>query len=359
MIVLTNEDVEKLLDMRECIAALEQAYGDLGRQEAADIPRQDLLVGNSRPGAVHAFKTMSGSWPRKSVCALRLNSDIVEWPLVNNKRRRRKVPLSPPGGRYNGEVLLFSTETGQLLCMFNDGVVQKTRVGAASGLGAKYLARKNARVLGLIGTGWQAEAQIEAMCAVREFELVKVFSPTDENRKRFVERYRHKLKRDVIAVDTADAAAEGADVLVSATNSMTSTIEPRWLERGMHITVIRRSELSANVIAKVDRLVVNTKELVTAYSTKGWASANPEFQQGQYSPSKTDAIDYAQVPEMKDVVANLVPGRQTDEEITCYYNFKGIGLQFAAIGSLIYEKAVQKNLGLKLDDSYFTQSVHP
>jgi ornithine cyclodeaminase/alanine dehydrogenase-like protein (mu-crystallin family) len=359
MIILTNEDVEKLLDMTECVSALEQAYYDLGKNEAADIPRQDMLVSNSRPNAIHAFKTMSGSWPRRSVCALRLNSDIVEWPVVNNQRRRFKVPLSSPGGRYNGGVLLFSTETGQLLCMFNDGVVQKTRVGATSGLGAKYLARKNARVLGLIGTGWQAEAQIEAMCAVRDFALVKVFSPTVENKNRFVERYRKKLNVNIVTVDSDEEAADGVDVLVSATNSMNATIQAKWLKPGMHVTVVRGSELSTEVLTKVDRLVVNTKELVTVYPTRGWPSENPEFEHGDYSRSDTEVIDYARVPEMQEIVAGHVPGRQSEEEITCYYNFKGLGLQFAALGSIIYTKALEQGLGLKIDDSYFTQNVHP
>lgn len=86
---------------------------------------------NPRPEAVHAFKTMSGSWPQAGVAALRLNSDIVSWPEVGGEARRVKLPVSM-GGRYNGMVLLFSTDTGQLLCTFNDGYAQKTRAGAES-----------------------------------------------------------------------------------------------------------------------------------------------------------------------------------------------------------------------------------
>ena len=120
MLILTNKDVEQVLLMPECVSTLEQAYFDFGNQDAAEIPRQDLLVDNERPEAVHAFKTMSGSWPRAGVTALRLNSDIVSWPEVNGSPRRIKLPVSN-GQRYNGLVLLFSTATGQLLCTFNDG----------------------------------------------------------------------------------------------------------------------------------------------------------------------------------------------------------------------------------------------
>jgi ornithine cyclodeaminase/alanine dehydrogenase-like protein (mu-crystallin family) len=359
MIILTNEDIEQLLHMPNCVETLEQAYQDLGNGDAVDIPRQDSLVANNREGAIHAFKTMSGSWPRKGVCALRLNSDIVTWPVINGKARRYKVPLSEPGGRYNGSVLLFSTETGQLICMFNDGVVQKTRVGASSGLAAKFLARKDARLMGIIGSGWQAEAQLEAMCAVRQFDLVKVYSPTERNRRDFVERYRDKLKIDIVAVGDPGEAAGDADILVSATNSMAATIRPEWLRPGMHVTSVRGSEMSTEVLTKADRLVVNTKSLVSVYPARGWPSEVPEFYNGDYSRSDTSVIDYSTVPELKDVVAGLAPGRVSDTEITCFYNFKGLGLQFAAIGSIIYQEAKARGIGLKIEDSYFTQTVHP
>src|SRR5262249_13419151 len=154
-------------------------------------------------GAVHDLKTMSGSWPKAGMAAIRLNSDVVTGPIVNGLPRRVKLPLSEPGGRYNGQVLLFSTDTGQLVCMVNDGIMQRARVGATRGVAAKYLARKDAKVLGLLGTGFQAGGQLEAMCAVRDFERVLVFSPTEENRRRFVEHFRKRLDRDIRAVDSA------------------------------------------------------------------------------------------------------------------------------------------------------------
>src|SRR5438874_9119288 len=107
--------------MPECILAIEAAFRDLGNQDAVDIPRQDAIVPNPRAGAVHDLKTMSGSWPQAKLAAIRLNSDVVIGPIVNSQPRRVKVALSEPGGRYNGQVLLFSTDTGQLLCMVNDG----------------------------------------------------------------------------------------------------------------------------------------------------------------------------------------------------------------------------------------------
>jgi alanine dehydrogenase len=359
MWVIRNEEIEQFLRMQECIACLEDAYRDLGTRDAVDIPRQDMLVPNRREGAVHSFKTMSGSWPRAGVAALRLNSDIVSWPILNGAPRRVKLPVSQPDGRYNGSVLLFSTDTGQLLCIFNDGVVQKTRVGGSSGVAAKYLARKDSKVLGLLGTGWQAEAHLEAMCSVRQFEIVKVYSPNPENRRRFVERYRAKLNIGIEAVDSAEAAADGADILVSATNSMTPTIRPEWLKPGIHITSVRGSEIPRDVLTKIDRLVVNTSEPVSAFPARGWPSEVPEFTNGDYSRPDIGVFDMSKVPELKDVVAGNAPGRQAESETTCFHNYKGLGLQFAALGSIVYREATARKMGLFIEDVNFTQSVHP
>src|SRR5262245_49223703 len=260
MILLTNEDVEPLLNMPDCIAAIEAAFADLGHGDAVDIPRQDAIVPIARGGAVHDLKTMSGTWPKSGIDAVRLNSDIVTGAEVNCTSRRVKLALSDPGGRYNGQVLLFSTDTGQLLCIVNDGLMQRTRVGATSGVAAKYLARPDAKVLGLLGTGLQAGGQLEAMCAVRAFDVVKVFSPTAENRRRFAEHYRKLLDVDVRAVDSAEDAARGVDVLVTATNSLAPTVKPEWLKPGMHLSSVNRTELLPAIFERVDRLIVNARE---------------------------------------------------------------------------------------------------
>lgn len=358
MLILTNEDVEQILHMPECVATLEEAYRDFGNRDAAEIPRQDVLVDNRRPEAVHAFKTMSGSWPRAGVTALRLNSDIVSWPEVNGTPRRVKLPVSD-GERYNGMVLLFSTDTGQLLCTFNDGYTQKTRVGGSSGVAAKYLAREDSAVMGLLGSGWQAGAQVEAMCAVRDIKLLKVYSPTGQNRTLLAQTYAEKLGIEAIAVSSPAEAAKDADILVSATNSMTPTITSDLVKPGMHVTSVRGSEIPLDVLQGLDRLVVNTAQPVSAYAARGKPSEVPEFVNGDYSRPDIGVIDFSTVPELKDVVAGHAPGRQTADEVTGFHNYKGLGLQFAAMGSIIYREATDRGMGLKIEDRYFTQDVHP
>lgn len=358
MLVITNEEIETFLEMPACVEALESAYRDLGNRDAVDLPRQDAVVDNSRPGAVHGFKTMSGSWPAAGLAALRLNSDVVHWPEIDGTPRRVKIPVSQ-GDRYNGLVLLFSTETGELLAIFNDGYAQKTRVGGSSGVAAKYLARENASVLGMIGSGWQATGHIEAMAAVRKLELVKVFSTTPANREAFAETYSKKLGTEVLPVASIEEAAADADILVSATNSMTPTITPDLLRPGMHITSVRGSEIPLDVLKTVDRLVVNSHDPVSAYPARGWPEEIPEFVNGDYSRPDIGVFDITQAPELKSVVAGLAPGRESDDQITCFHNYKGLGLQFAALGSIIYAEARSRQLGLTVEDHYFSQAVHP
>src|SRR5262245_16434057 len=189
MLVLSNDEIARLLSIEDCMAALEAMYRDVAQERVLFSPRVDNIAPNPHPGGYYAFKHMGGTWPAQNVQALRINSDVVTHPLVAGKPRRVKVPLAPGGdeGRWVGLVLLFSTETGALLAMFPDGVMQRLRVGATSGLGLKHLARANVERLALIGSGWQAGTQLAAALAVRKIKEVRVFSPRKESRESFVQ----------------------------------------------------------------------------------------------------------------------------------------------------------------------------
>src|SRR5947199_1464517 len=180
MLVLSNEEIARLLTIEECMAALEPMYRDVAEERVLFSPRVDNIAPNAHPDGYYAFKHMGGTWPREKVQALRINSDVVTHPLVAGKPRRVKQPLA--NGRWVGLVLLFSTETGALLAMFPDGVMQRLRVGATSGLGLKHLAREDVQRLAIIGSGWQAGAQLASSIAVRRFNEVRVYSPILEAR---------------------------------------------------------------------------------------------------------------------------------------------------------------------------------
>src|SRR5215472_16780462 len=187
MLILSNEEIEKILPVTSCLKVLEDAYRDLGEGLAATVPRYDVFSPTGA-GEFYEYKTMSGVLPNRRVAALRLNSSVVKWYEKAGGVRKDKLPVAG-GDRYVGLVMLFSTETGEPLAIFPDGYVQKLRVAGASAIAARYLARKDARVMALLGSGWQASAHLGTLSVVRTLEKIKVFSPTPESRRRFIEEW--------------------------------------------------------------------------------------------------------------------------------------------------------------------------
>ena len=143
-LILSNDDVEKLLTMRDCIEVMEEAYAELAEGRGVSRTRSDCFTPTARADALYSLKSMDGVAPKLGVGAVRINSDIVTWPKRGNNMRREKVPAAP-NNRYVGLVLLFSVESGEPLAILPDGVMQRMRVGAANGLGVKYLAREDAK----------------------------------------------------------------------------------------------------------------------------------------------------------------------------------------------------------------------
>src|SRR3954469_1559768 len=161
-LILSNQDAEELLPMGECIAALEEAYRELAHERAVSAARSDAVTATGPTDAVYSLKLMGGVLPSLGVAAMRLNSDIISF----GEKKQVKLPLAP-GQRYTGLVILFSSETGEPLAIFPDGILQRMRVGAASALGVKYMACNDAATVGLIGAGWQAGGQVMAITAMR------------------------------------------------------------------------------------------------------------------------------------------------------------------------------------------------
>ena len=357
MRVLSNEDVEQLLTMPECIAVHEDMYRDYAAGQALLAPRIDNVSPSIEPGAYYGFKQMGGTWPRRRVQALRINSDIITHPMIGGKRRRVKEPKA--NGRWVGLVLMFSSETGALLAIFPDGVMQRLRVGAASGLGLKHLAREDARSLAIVGSGWQAGAQLMAALSVRAFERVRVYSTRAESRNAFVAEARACHPGvDIRASDSAEECVAGADVVMAATSSMVRVLEPAWLKSGMHVSCIKAQEVDQALLDRCDRVVVHVTGQPGENNNvmPGTANLAPENSSGWWN---APGSRFAECPDLAQVVAGKASGRSTPDEITCFVNNVGIGLQFAAAGALVVEKAAAAGLGHELPDDWFSETVHP
>ncbi len=358
MLVLNNEEITALIDMPTCIAAMETAYRGMAEGRGVNRRRSDTLVetGPADSGTVYSLKSMDGVSPDLGVGAMRINSDIITYPEIAGRKRRVKVPAAP-GERFVGLVLLFSSETGEPLAIFPDGVVQRMRVGAANGLATRYLARAETPRVGIIGSGWQAGAQLMAMTSVRNVEKIRCFSPTEANRNAFAARIGPMIGVDVEPVASIEAAIEGADVVLCATSSIEPFFQAEWVHPGLHISSIKRSELYPDAVRKVDRLVVHSRDGAPILAMA--AGVEPPLADRPDSGALLDVLDFETVPLLADLVAGKTPPRQSDEETTCFINNIGMGFQFAIIGRVVYDRARQAGAGRELPTEWFTQNEHP
>jgi ornithine cyclodeaminase/alanine dehydrogenase-like protein (mu-crystallin family) len=363
-LILSNEDVAELLPMRECIDVLEDAYVELSEGRGVSRVRSDCLVPAARGDAIYSLKSMDGVVPKLGIGAVRIDSDIVTWPKAGGDMRRVKVPAAP-GRRYVGLVLLFSVENGEPLAIFPDGVMQRIRVGATNGLGVKYLARKEAKSVGILGSGWQAGTQLTAVCAVRKIEIIRCFSPNREHCAAFAKEMGGVLGIEIVAVGTAEEAIGSADIVMCATNSIEPVFLARWIAPGMHLSAIKLPEIEGAAVARADRLVIHTHDAKPLHvAAKGLAS--PETGEGK-GWAAGRGIDFGRVPTLADLITGKALGRGggeagaagADREVTCFINNLGLGYQFAAAGAVVYRNAKRRGLGRELPTEWLTQDVHP
>ncbi len=347
-IFLNNEDVEAIFTMDVCLEVLEEAFKELAKGDALNVARTEAALPKDDPETVYRLKLMAGAVPKMGVMALRINSDIASYPTMHGFKRQIRKP--PPRGRVNF-MIVFSLDTSEVLAVLPDNYFSKMRVGGSTGLGAKCLARKDARSVGLYGSGWQATAQLEAVCAVRKIEKAKVYSLNPDHRKRFALEMSKKLEREVVPVDEPREAMRNVDIVVGATSSLDPVIKGAWLEEGMHLVTILWPEVDDDAYLKSDVVVVNTKPLGQAmgkhdleddlveYTMKSRPDV-PFIFKGQRRPFNWD-----KAVELGDLLLGKHPGRRNDGEITFHVNNIGLGIQFAAGGAKIYKLAKAKGLG--------------
>jgi len=358
-LILTSQEIESIFTLEECFAALEPALIDLGGGRAVNMPRQDLLVPGVLENSYHGLKTSCAALPSAGVTTLRLTSDVLTWPMIAGRQRRVKVPRAG-GGKYVGLVLVFSNESGELLAIFPDGYMQAIRVGVTNALSAKYLARKNSRVMALYGSGWQAAPAVLGMARVLALEEVRVYSPTQTNREKFVEAMRPRVNIRLRAVASPEEAARGADVVSLATNALDPFFPAAWIADGMHITTVRPSELTLEGLLRCDVIAVSTREAAKLFTLPGEETKIPEFGRGDYGRAELEntAADWRTKPELSEIMAGRAAGRTNDRQATCMLNHLGLGLQFAAAAAKIYQLAKARGLGKELPAEWFCQDEH-
>ena len=354
MPLLINNDVtRRVLDMGEAIVAMENVFRQYAQGRATFQSRTDLWSPTAKDGDFYRWGNLLGGMMDPPTLALRFKSDILQWTEYSGARTEEWFCMEP--GRYCGFIILIDMSNGEIIGLMNDGVLQHVRVGATAGLGAKYLARKDASVLGVIGSGGMARAYTEAINVVRKLEEVRVFSPTPANREKFAEEIGAKLKVRVVTCESARSAVQDVDMVATCTDSMFPVYTSDMLKihkPGVFLVRVRHDEMDEATLHTVDKIFGNDPErhtelIVGSPEQRAKRPSNKEYRRRYNFPA---------YPLLAKVITGEIPGRESDTESIFYYN-SSAGLQFAAVGRLVYERARAANLGMPLPIDWFLQDI--
>lgn len=370
MLLIDNESVQKVLTISDTIEALDTAFRGLVDGASIHRPRIDVYVPTGRQDDYYRWGTMEGANRDLGVFAIRMKSDVVSWPVDGaGNWTEEKYCVTP--GTFCGLIFLCSTVNGEPLAIINDGYLQHMRVGAGAGLGVRYMSRKDSHVVGMLGSGGMARTYLRAFCNEREINKVRVYSPTKEHRESYAAEMSDLLSIDVEPTDDPEAAVRGADIVSTCTDTMSPVLKGAWLEPGMHVTNLGGFEMDGEVFTRANVIVRQ------GVGGARLAEDNPRIQYGRgHSPVAYIAgndEEMARLPEagehmnrmgsggrypsFTDVVARTAGNRQSDDDITLYLNGGNQGLQFAAVGSVVYRRALEAGLGRELPTEWFLQDI--
>jgi alanine dehydrogenase len=335
-IIITDDDVKRLLPMKDCIEAMRVAFRDFASGSAVNRPRMRYLAQHPDPGRKYLANVHVGAVPSAGIACVRAGSQIIRPPSATNDRRLYENPRA-----FNwGIVILYSIETAEPLALLHEFELSGMRVGATTAVAVDELARPDAATLGLFGTGKQARSALEAIAVVRALRRVNVYSPDAEHRADFArEMARNGI--EVVAVADAKAVVAGADIVCCATTAMTPVFDGDWLQDGQFVVSIANSDVT-NKRSEVDR---RSYERASAVIINDWESVIDNDQTELLDPLKEGAIHKEQIHELGDLLIGRTrlsrPAGGTGQQGVIYYkNNSGLAIQFAAAGGILYRKAI-------------------
>jgi ornithine cyclodeaminase/alanine dehydrogenase-like protein (mu-crystallin family) len=359
MLLLNNDDVKSVLTMELTMEALEQAYADLFRQHAVCRPHVQIHIPTGDPAKTFRWGTMEGGSSPAGYFAIRMKSDIMYEQEYAGARTQEKYCVRP--GLFCGLILLTSIHNGEPLALINDGHLQHMRVGADAGIGVKYMARQDAKVIGMLGSGGMARTFIEAIGLVRTIDKIQVYSPTPSHREAFARETSTRLGIEVVACDHPREAFLGADIIAGCTDSIDPVIPGGWLEKGMHIV---------NVAGGLDEEGLRRLDISLRFGTSPAPMGLPEFR------IHDESVKYVALPErhgklkrshgvvgenkavfLEDILSGRVLGRKSRDDIT--YSARGNlqGVQFFPVAGKVYELAKEKGIGKVIPTEWFLQDI--
>ena len=307
---LREADVEKLATMTMALEAVEEAFRLQGESKADNGPRRRHRV---ETGYLHV---MSASLPTLGLAGLKSYATVA--------------------GNARFEVLLYS-EDGTLLAVIEGNKLGQLRTGAASGVATKYMARKDASRVGVFGTGWQARAQLEALCAVRPVKTIVAFGRDAGRRETFCKEMTEKLGVGVYPASKPEEAVKEVDIVVTATTSKEPVFQGDWLAPGTHVNAIGSNFLSKQ---EIDVETVRRSACVVVDSVEQYRMESGDLARA----IDAGAFYWEDARELGLVVIGEFPGREDDKEVTLFESH-GIALEDVALAGRIYHAALSARIG--------------
>jgi ornithine cyclodeaminase/alanine dehydrogenase-like protein (mu-crystallin family) len=316
MLYLKNTPIGQILSLPEMIEAVEDTLKEVALGRGFELPRRRIhhpnrMIFGLLPGSVH------------DVMGAYLQTDLDR-------------------SQHHETVILYSVETGEPLIFFQDCSINENRTGAAGAIGAKYLARRDASRVAVLGSALHAETQLKAVAAVRNLTQARVFSPTQSHREAFAEKMSRELGISVYAVTNAEEALVDADILITATNSRLPVFDGTCLNDGIHITSIAngdktrtRQEIDGTTIRRADAIFVTSKETVCVNESDIFRAVRDRL------------ISWDRVHEIAGVLLGKVAGRTDDRQITLF-KLQGTGIMDVAIGLKALEQLKDSHLAREL-----------
>ena len=359
-LLIDNEDVRAVLTMDVTMGALEQAYTQLAAGEAVCRPRIDIRIPTDDAHKTYRWGTMEGG-AAGGYFAIRMKSDIVYREERGGVRTEEKYCVRP--GTFCGLILLFDTGNGEPLAIINDGYLQHMRVGADSGIGAKYMAREDARVVGMIGSGGMARSHVEAFVVVRDITRVQVYSPTKAHREAYAREIGDKHDIEAVPVASAADAMKGADIVAGCTDAVGPVVFGEWLEEGAHVICIG-GEPDRAALDRIDvSLRLGNATAPWGLAGLGLADEYITYAAGADEPDETHrgrgrgAIAGDRSVLLAELLRDPARGRTSPEQITFSERGNIQGAQFFAVAGKVYELAKARDLGKTIPTEWLLQDI--
>ncbi|WP_281983244.1 ornithine cyclodeaminase family protein [Azonexus hydrophilus] len=313
-IFLSENDVKQVLTVDMAMAGVESAHRDLALGQALDTPRQRSRL----PQTV--LHILQGALPAQGV---------IGYKAYTSNRS---------GNRFL--VHLFDAGSGELKAVIEADYLGMMRTGAASGVAARWLARPDATVAGVFGSGWQAEGHVRAICGALPLELVKVWARDAAKLRDFCARLSELTGRRVVPAADAEDAVREADLVGTVTTAAKPLFDADWLQPGTHINAagsnaLIRQELSEAAIRRCGLIAVDA--VPTALAEAG--DLLPLLEKGR--------LQARQLVELGEIIVGRHPGRSDAEQISLFES-QGMAIQDLAVAVRVLAAASEQGLGREI-----------